>query len=133
MDEQSKKEKDEMIARANLAVDKAAGEFVTGLKGRIDDLEGAIHKNNKEDVLSIAYNLECEAAIFGWPRVTRICKWLRKIFSGDYDKKPEAEDVLKALNTLKLMVPDHAHFNEKRDIELFKDLCPMLKIFVHDI
>ena len=84
-------------------------------------------------MLSIAYNLECEAATFGWPRVTRICKWLRKIFSGDYDKKPEAEDIFMTLNTLKLMVSDNVNSNEKRDMELFKGLYPMLKTFVHDI
>ena len=41
----NEKANDEMIARANLAVDKASGEFVKGLKNRVDDLERAIHKN----------------------------------------------------------------------------------------
>ena len=46
----------------------------------------------------MAYNLKIEASTFGWPRGTRTGKQLRKVFSGDYDHKPEAEDVLKVVS-----------------------------------
>lgn len=122
-----------MIARANSAVDKVGVEFVGELSDRIRALEQAIHQNNRDNVVSIAYNLESEAATFGWPRVTRLCKWLRQIFSGDYDKKPRAEDVLEVLNALKLMVSDPKKPDEERDMELFKGLYPTLVKSISDI
>lgn len=133
MDENLKKERDAMIARANSAVDKVGVEFVGELGDRVRGLEKAIHQNNRDGVVSMAYNLESEAATFGWPRVTRLCKWLRQIFSGDYDEKPQAEDVLKVLNALKLMVSDPDNPDEDRDMELFKELYPMLTKAVSDI
>ena len=81
----------------------------------------------------MAYNLETEASTFGWPRVTRICKWLRKVFSGDYDQKPEAEDVLKVLSALKLIVSDPENPYEKRDEDLFRELFPMMSKVISDI
>jgi len=133
MDENLKKEQEAMIARANSAVDKVGVEFSGELGDRVIDLEKAIHRNNRDEVVSLAYNLESEAATFGWPRVTRLCKWLRKIFSGDYDEKPQAEVVLEVLNALKLMVSDPENPDEERDMELFKKLYPSLEKAVHDI
>lgn len=126
-------EKAEMLAKADIAVQNASQEFVGGLKQRVQDLEQAIYKNDRDTVLQIAYNLETEASTFGWPRVTRISKWLRKVFSGDVDHKPEAEDVLKILNTLKTMVSDPDNSDEKRDEELFREIFPTLKNAVTDI
>ena len=122
-----------MIDRANAALESVAIEFTETLKVRIHDLELAIHQNKRDEIVAIAYNLESEAATFGWPRVTRICKWLRMIFSGDYDEKPQAEEVLKVLNALKLMVSDPKNPDEQRDIELFKEIYPYLKRVVSDI
>ena len=81
----------------------------------------------------MAYELETEAATFGWPRVTRLCKWLRKVFHGDYDSKPEPELVLKTLNVLKIMVSDTANKDEERDQQLFKELYPELAKTISDI
>ncbi len=133
MDDDSKITKDELISRANAALKKIVPEFVGNLKERVSKLETAIHKNEREEAMSIAYDLECEAATFGWPRVTRICKWIRKILNGDYDNKPSAEDVLKTLNALKLMVCDPENPNEDRDMALFKELYPILQKSISDI
>ncbi len=133
MDEDQKKQRDEMIARANVAVQGAAIEFVSTLNKRVSDLEKVIIQNDREMAAEMAYNIETEASTFGWPRVTRICKWLRKVFSGEFDQKPEAEVVLKALNALKLMVADPDHPNEQRDSDLFQELYPDLKNIVSDI
>lgn len=132
MDEELKKQRDAMLTRASSAVDKVAEEFVSGLSQRVGELGKAMQNNERETAVEIAYNLESEAATFGWPRVTRICKWLRKILSGEYDQKPEPEDVLKALTTLKLMVSDTDNPNEERDLELFKELYPTLNRVIAD-
>ena len=129
----SNTEKEQLILRANEAVDKVAAEFIGSLKERIGDLEKAIHQNQRELVINYSYNLETEAATFGWPRVTRICKWLRKVFSGAYDQKPDAEAILKVINALKLMVADPENPNEERDIALFKELYPEMIKSVSDI
>ena len=102
MDEKQKMDKAAMPARADQAVKKAGAEFSETLKERVRDLEKAIQRVDLKKVFEMAYNLETEASTFGWPCVTRICKWLRKVFSGDYDHKPEAEDVLKVLSALKI-------------------------------
>lgn len=133
MNDKIDQEKQEMLARANLAVKSVAKEFKITLKERISELESAIKQNDLKLIVKMSYDLETEAATFGWPRVTRICKWLRQVFSGDYDQKPEAEDILKAINALKLMVSDPDNRNEDRDMELFKELYPNLKRVVSDI
>lgn len=133
MDEQLKQQKEDMLAKANKAVQDASHEFADGLTQRVRDLEKAVHHNDRDKILQIAYNLETEAATFGWPRVTRICKWLRKVFSGDVDQIPEAEDVLKTLNALKLMVSDTENSDEGRDEKLFRELYPAMKNAVNDI
>jgi len=133
MDEELEKQRDAMLTKANTAVDKVADEFIGGLKQRVGELGKAIQGNDRENAVEIAYNLESEAAMFGWPRVTRICKWLRKVLSGEYDQKPEAEDVLEALTTLKLMVSDPERPDEPRDVELFKKLYPSLQKVISDI
>jgi ribosomal protein S18 acetylase RimI-like enzyme len=133
MSDEQQKTKDEMIAKANQAVKKVAHEFVGGLNQRVEDLEKAILTNDRNAAVEMAYNLETEAATFGWPRVTRICKWLRKIFSGDYDQKPDAEDALKTLNALKLMVADPGNPDEVRDEELFRKIYPAMQKVVTDI
>tara|TARA_R110002096_G_scaffold257381_1_gene450831 strand:- start:162607 stop:163062 length:456 start_codon:yes stop_codon:yes gene_type:complete len=133
MDEELEKQRDAMLARANNAVDKVADEFVSGLSGRVGALGKAIQNNERETAAGIAYNLETEASTFGWPRVTRICKWLRKILSGEYDQKPEPEDVLQVLTTLKLMVADANNPDEQRDAELFKKIYPALNKTISDI
>lgn len=133
MNKNADMEKAAMIVRANHAVKKIADEFRGELRGRISDLEKALHQNDLKRVVELAYNLEGEAATFGWPRVTRLCKWLRKIFSGDYDNKPQAEDILKVINSLKLMVSDPENPNDKRDEDLFRELYPMLSEAISDI
>ncbi len=133
MSDEQQKIKDEMIAKANRAVNEVAQEFIGGLNQRVTDLEKAIVANDRNTVLELAYNLETEAATFGWPRVTRICKWLRRIFSGDFDQKPDAEDVLETLNGLKLMVADTDNPDEVRDEELFGKLYPAMQKAVTDI
>ena len=133
MDEELKKQRDAMLTRASSAVGEFAEEFVSGLSQRVDELGKAIQNNERETAVEIAYNLESEAATFGWPRVTRICKWLRKVLSGEYDHKPEPEDVLQALTTLKLMVSDTENPDEARDVKLFKELYPSLKKVITDI
>lgn len=102
MDGKQKMDKAAMLARADQAVKKAGAEFSETLKEHVRDLEKAIQRGDLKKVVEMAYNLETEASTFGWPCVTRICKWLRKVFSGDYDHKPEAEDVLKVLSALKI-------------------------------
>ncbi len=129
-DEQQKKE---MLARANMAVGGVAKEFVGNLNDRVVALEKAIRQNDRAGVIEKAYNLETEAATFGWPRVTRICKWLRKVFAGDVDQMPSAEDILKTLNALKLMVCDPGNPDPARDEALFRELYPVLKKAVNDI
>ncbi|MBT6329063.1 MAG: hypothetical protein HOJ34_04700, partial [Kordiimonadaceae bacterium] len=89
MDKNTKKSHTEMMARAENAVKKAAMEFSGNLTDRVHDLEQAIIQNSPQDIIRMAYELESEAATFGWPRVTRICKWLRKVFSGEFDNKPK--------------------------------------------
>lgn len=133
MDEDLKQNKADMIARANIAVKNVAIEFVESISERVNELECAIQSNNRTLVIELSYNLESEAATFGFPRITRICKWLRKVFTGEFDQKPEAEDVLKAIKALKLMVADPKNPNEERDIVLFKELYPHLARFVFDI
>ena len=125
--------KQEMIDRADVAVKNASAEYTATLKQRVLDLEKAIHQNNKESAIELAYNLETEAATFGWPRVTRISKWLRKVFSGEFDQKPAAETILKSLNVLKVMVSDVENPDEQRDSELFEELSPLLKSAISDI
>lgn len=126
-------DKTKMIARANAALESVAVEFTESLNARVHDLEQAIIQNKRDQIVAIAYNLESEASTFGWPRVTRICKWFRMIFSGDYDEKPKAEEVLKVLNALKSMVSDPQSPDEQRDIELFKEIYPYLQRVVSDI
>lgn len=133
MDVEQQKIKDEMIAKANMAVQQVAHEFASELTQRVADLEKAIHANDRSAVLEKSYNLETEAATFGWPRVTRICKWLRKIFSGDFDQAPEAEEVLKVINALKLMVKDPENPDEARDQELLRELYPSMQRAVSNI
>ncbi|HPF45585.1 MAG: Hpt domain-containing protein [Alphaproteobacteria bacterium] len=125
--------KEQMLARANNAVEKAGLEFSGELKKRIRELEIAIHQNNRQEAVLMAYNLESEASTFGWPRVTRICKWLRKIFSGEFDLAPEAEEVLDALNALKVMVSNPEERNEQRDAALFEKIYPSLKRVISEI
>ncbi|MEZ5758226.1 MAG: hypothetical protein R3D86_08395 [Emcibacteraceae bacterium] len=126
-------DKEQMLARANSAVEKAGLEFAAELKQRIRELEIAIRQNNRQDAVLMAYNLESEASTFGWPRVTRICKWLRKIFSGEFDTVPEAEEVFGALNALKTMVSNPEERDEQRDAELFEKIYPSLKRVISDI
>lgn len=133
MDQEQQKLHTEMIARANDALKKSAKEFTANLTGRVDELERALASNDRDDVLRIAYNLETEASTFGWHRVTRICKWLRKIFSGEFDQKPEPQEVLKAIEALKIMVSDPENQDEDRDIELIRELYPTLSRVVTDI
>lgn len=133
MDENHKLDKAEMLAVADQAVKKVAVEFTENLNERVRDLEKTLLKGDIKAVVKLAYNLETEASMFGWPRVTRICKWLRKIFSGDYDQKPKAEDVMKVIGALKLMVSDPENPNEKRDEDLFRELYPMLSNVISDI
>jgi hypothetical protein len=133
MSEDQKKSQEEMIARAEAVVKKAAKEYSANLSQRISDLEKAIHTNDRENVIKISYELETEAATFGWPRVTRLSKWLRRIFSGDFDNKPEPELVLNTLNAMKLMVSDPDNQNEERDMQLFKELYPALAEAISDI
>lgn len=133
MSDEQQKIKDEMITKANHAVNEVAQEFIGGLNQRVADLEKAIVANDKDTVLELAYNLETEAATFGWPKVTSICKWLRKIFAGEFDQKPDAEDVLKTLTTLKLMVGDPGNPDEARDEKLFRKLYPAMQKAVPDI
>ncbi|MDG1857663.1 MAG: hypothetical protein P8I94_01085 [Emcibacteraceae bacterium] len=132
MVDNSQKDKAAAIALANHAVKKLAMEFSLTLKTRVSDLEKALHKNELEKVVELSYNLETEASTFGWPRVTRICKWLRKVFLGDYDQKPDAKDVLHVLNSLKLMVSDPENRNEQRDEDLFRELYPIMAKVVSD-
>ena len=132
MDENLTNTKDQMIARADLAVKKVAGEFSDNLNQRVGELEAAILRNDKDQAVKMAYELETEAATFGWPRVTRLCKWLRKVFYGDYDSKPEPELVLKTLNILKIMVRDTVNKDEERDQLLFKELYPELTKVIVD-
>ncbi|MBT5185373.1 MAG: hypothetical protein HOH19_10595 [Kordiimonadaceae bacterium] len=127
------KDQNDMITRAEEAVEKAAIEFTANLIQRVSNLEKSIHNNDRENVIKMAYELETEAATFGWPRVTRLSKWLRKVFSGDFDRKPEAELVLSTLNALKLMVSDPENQNEERDLQLFKELYPDLSKVISDI
>ena len=122
-----------MMARAENAVKKAAMEFSGNLTDRVHDLEQAIIQNSPQDIIRMAYELESEAATFGWPRVTRICKWLRKVFSGEFDNKPKAEEILKAIKSLKIMVSDPKKPDEDRDIELIRELYPILSRVVTDI
>lgn len=133
MDENQKVNKAEMLARADQAINKVAVEFTDSLKDRVRELEKSLLQNDLKKVVVMAYNLETEAATFGWPRVTRLCKWLRKIFSGDYDHKPKAEDVMKVLGALKLMVSDPENPNDKRDEDLFRELYPMMSHVISDI
>jgi hypothetical protein len=133
MDEEQKQKKADLINLADQAVKKVAVEFTENLKSRVHDIEMALHRNELQKVVELSYNLESEAATFGWPRITRVCKWLRKFFSGDYDKKPQAEDVLKTLNALKLMVSDPNNPDEERDEDLFRELYPVLSEAVSDI
>ena len=102
MDEKQKMDKAAMLARTDQAVKKAGAEFSETLKERVRDLEKAIQRGDLKKVVEMAYNLETEVSTFGWPCVSPICKWIRKVFSGDYDHKPEAEDVLKVLSALKI-------------------------------
>ena len=132
MDENQKKDKATMLARANQAVDKVAAEFTENLSDRVQDLEKALHQNDHKKVVAMAYNLETEASTFGWPRVTRLCKWLRKVFSGDYHHKPKAEDVLSVFSALKLMVSDAKTPNDKRDEDLFRELFPIMNKAISD-
>lgn len=133
MDDNQKMNKTEMLARANQAVKEAAVEFTESLKERVGDMEKALHLNDLKKVVALAYNLETEASTFGWPRITRLCKWLRKIFSGDYDNKPKAEDVMKVLGALKLMASDPETSNDQRDEDLFRELYPMMSHVISDI
>lgn len=133
MNEDIKKDTDSLISAANEAVEKLSHEFISTLKERVGLLEASILDNNQKKAVTIAYDLESEAALFGWPRVTRLCKWLRKVLKGNYDQKPSAEDVLKVLNALKLMVFDSANPNEDRDMNLIKELYPLLKKTISDI
>ncbi|MDG1997056.1 MAG: hypothetical protein P8J14_11215 [Emcibacteraceae bacterium] len=126
------KDKAAAIALAEQAVEKMADEFAGSLRSRVSDMEKALHKHDLEIVVKLAYDLETEASTFGWPRVTRICKWLRKFFSGDYDQKPEAEDVLKVIYALKLMVSDPDNPDEKRDEDLFRELYPVMSKVISD-
>lgn len=133
MVDEIKKEKAAMIALANHVVKKMGKEFTENLQARVFDVEKALHKNELEKVVELSYNLETEAATFGWPRVTRICEWLRKVFSGDYDQKPKAEEVLSVLNSLKVMVKDTHNKNDIRDEELFRELYPIMSKAISDI
>ena len=133
MDDELQEQRDAMLIRANNAVDKVGEEFVSGLSERVGELSKAIHNNERETAVKVAYNLESEAATFGWPRVTRICKWLRKVLSGEYDQKPEPEEVLHALTALKAMVADADNQDEQRDAELFGKIYPSLKRVIEDI
>jgi len=133
MDDNQKMNKTEMLARANQAINEVAIEFTESLNERVRDLEKALHQNDLKKVVAIAYNLETEASTFGWPRVTRLSKWLRKIFSGDYDNKPKAEDVMKVLGALKLMASDPETPNDQRDEDLFRELYPMMNHVISDI
>ncbi len=133
MDENLPNTKEQMIARADMAIKKVAGEFSDNLNQRVSEMDAAILKNDKDQVVKMAYELETEAATFGWPRVTRLCKWLRKVFDSDYDSKPDPELVLKTLNILKTMVNDTANKDEERDQLLFKELYPDLKKVISDI
>ncbi|MCC3861517.1 Hpt domain-containing protein [Pseudemcibacter aquimaris] len=126
-------EKAAMLIRARHAVKKVAVEFKTELRTRVGEIENALLKGEIEKVVELSYNLEGEAATFGWPRVTRMCKWLRQIFTGDYDQKPDAEDILKVINALKLMVTDPDNPNEERDEALFREIYPMMSRAVSDI
>jgi len=133
MNEDTKKDKDSLICAANEAIEKLTREFIVTLKQRVGKLEASIIDNDQKRAVTIAYDLESEAAVFGWPCVTRLCKWLRKVFKGNYDQKPSAEDVLKVLNALKLMVVDPDNPNEDRDMALVKELYPLLKKTISDI
>ena len=133
MDYKQKMDKAAMLALADQAIKKAGAEFSETLKERVRDLEKALQQGDLKKVVEMAYNLETEASTFGWPHVTRICKWLRKVFSGDYDQKPEAEDVLKVLSALKLIVSDPENPNQKRDEDLFRELFPMMSKVISDI
>jgi len=121
-----------LIDRAEQAVREVAKEFNTQLKQRVYDLENAMSANDSKEAAQLAYNLESEAETFGWPLVTRICKWLRKINNGDYDRKPTAEEILVTLNTLKLMVNGENFKDLEQGLTLFSELHPVLKNVISD-
>ncbi len=123
----------ELIINAEKAIRLVGKEFNGKLKQRVLDLETAIIKRNYKEASRLAYNLETEAATFGWPRVTRICKWLRKVLTNEYDRKPTEEEILVTLNTLKLITGEPEAEETGRDMALFTKLYPVLSAVIADI
>ena len=123
----------ELIINAEKAIRLVGKEFNGKLKQRVLDLETAIIKRNYKEASRLAYNLETEAATFGWPRVTRICKWLRKVLTNEYDRKPTEEEILVTLNTLKLITGEPEAEETGPDMALFTKLYPVLSAVIADI
>lgn len=97
-------EQQQMLAKAEAAVDKLAAGYVPILLEELDQLTNELKAGNAEEALVLAHTIQGQAGTFGWPLVTHAAVHLYKLIETGANNPIVANTIDTIIETIRMML-----------------------------
>ena len=119
-------EQQQMLAKAEAAVEKLSEGYVPILLEEIDNIRTELQAGNDEEALILAHTVQGQAGTFGWPMVTEAAVHLYKVIEVQANSPISAYTIKSILDTMQLMLKNGLKGHTPQGKKLVADIVSMV-------
>lgn len=119
-------EQQQMLAKAEAAVEKLSAGYVPILLGELDKLSTELEAGNDEEALILAHTIQGQAGTFGWPMVTEAAVHLYKVIEVQANSPISAYTIKSIIETIHMMLKKGLKGHTSQGKKLVADIVSMV-------
>lgn len=118
---------DDLVERAEKALEKAKEDYSSKLEEDLDELLAAVASDDREKVIHLSYRIKGRAGTVGWPLVSAAANAMAKLMERCPDMALGDESVTVHIDTLNLLFRDGMEGEDPRGQPLVRALYKIVE------
>ena len=118
---------DELVGRAEKALQEAKKDYSTKLEEDLKELEAAVAADDRDKVVNLSYQIKGRAGTVGWPLVSAAANAMAKLMERCPDMALGDESVTVHIDTLNLLFRDGMEGEDPRGQPLVRALYKIVE------
>ena len=119
-------EQQQMLAKAEAAVEKLSAGYVPILKEELERLSAELEAGNDEEALILAHTIQGQAGTFGWPMVTQAAIHLHQMIEAQANNPISAYTIKSIIETIHMMLDKGLKGETAEGKKLVADIVSMI-------
>ncbi|MEX0299351.1 MAG: Hpt domain-containing protein [Kordiimonas sp.] len=119
-------EQQQMLAKAEAAVEKLSAGYVPILLGELDKLSAELEAGNDEEALILAHTIQGQAGTFGWPMVTEAAHHLHQVIEAQANSPISSYTIKSIIDTIHMMLKNGLKGHTPQGKKLVADIVSMV-------